>query len=116
MTTEETIGNRILGRIDDLQADREITCNIAAIHSITCNCGAVLDEKTVMGLQHKGPALVLPEQSDDDPDDWSCVITCCPNCLIANTGKVRAAMKKALRRNLEVGSWRWLNWTGPTEI
>ena len=121
MTTENTIGEHLLGQIDSEQADRQITCNVAASHSITCACGAVLDEKTVCILQHQ-----------DDGKDWSCVATCCPDCQDSITGIVKTSIENALERTNDntvdnikkrmidpsaiIGKWRWLNWTGETDI
>ena len=113
MTTENTIGEHLLGQIDSEQADRQITCSIAASHSITCDCGAVLDEKTVCILQHQ-----------DDGKDWSCVVASCPDCQGPVTGWVKKAIKTALTKTKDstidpnelIGKWRWLNWSGTTDF
>ena len=119
MTTENTIGDHLLGKIDNEQADRQITCNIAASHSITCDCGAVLDEQTVCVLQH-----LESNHRVKDGKDWSCIATCCPDCQDSITGIVKKSIKTALTKTKDstidpneiIGKWRWLNWTGETDI
>ena len=119
MTTENTIGEHLLGQIDSEQADRQITCNVAASHSITCDCGAVLDEKTVCVLQATAPR--------GSGKDWSCVATCCPDCQDSVTRIVKTSIENALERTTDIrkrmidpneiiGKWRWLNWSGTTDI
>lgn len=119
MTTENTIGEHLLGQIDSEQADRQITCNVAASHSITCDCGAVLDEKTVCVLQATAPR--------GSGKDWSCVATCCPDCQDSVTRIVKTSIENALERTTDIrkrmidpneiiGKWRWMNWSGTTDI
>ena len=127
MTTENTIGDHLLGKIDNEQADRQITCNIAASHSITCDCGAVLDEQTVCILQHlEGEWVSLLDSNHrvKDGENWSCVATCCPDCQDSITGIVKKSIKTALTKTKDstidpneiIGKWRWLNWAGTTDI
>jgi hypothetical protein len=104
MSSYETlIAKAILGDDKDKETSaRQITCKAAASHMMVCQCGHILDQKTVHVL----------EVIDVATNEEKTLAACCPDCAKSHAVK----LETIARVQRETNRYRWQTWRRTIDI
>jgi hypothetical protein len=100
---ESLIAKAIIGNDKDkTEAMRQTTCKAAASHMMVCECGHILDQRTVHVL----------EVVDVATGEEKTLAACCPDCAKSHAVK----LETVARVQRETNRYRWQTWQRTIDI
>ena len=88
-------------------AERQMTCKLAASTHCMCACGSIFDQSTI---------CVLERLWTDGRT--SHVVACCPSCRVPADAKLRELLSRTMMDGSPAveGTFSWLTWDAQEEV